>query len=116
MRMQGGAVPAGCGVLAAVQGGAFAHERARSAEACAARAGVAGFALAGLGTGESREERAELLRAGAAPLPRRLPRFLLAGAGAPRLPPARAPKCSCPCGCLPLLPPLISFLHPHCWG
>lgn len=80
VQMEG--TPSGsCGVLAAVQGGGFAVERQRSAVESAKRQGLAGFALNGLGTGETPEQRLELMQSAAAELPQDLPRFLLAGAG-----------------------------------
>ena len=67
-------------VLASIQGSGYDFERQRCAAEAASRPGVAGFSLAGLGTGESREERAALMEATVAELPSHLPRFLLAGA------------------------------------
>lgn len=68
-------------VLASIQGSSYVFERQRCAVEAAKRPGVAGFALAGLGSGESREQRAALVEATTAELPSHLPRFLLAGAG-----------------------------------
>ncbi|CAL8467578.1 g7116 [Coccomyxa elongata] len=71
------------GVLASIQGSRYGFERQRCAAEAAKRSGVAGFSLAGLGSGESREERAALLEATTDALPSHLPRYLLAGAGTP---------------------------------
>ncbi|KAK9909731.1 hypothetical protein WJX75_006677 [Coccomyxa subellipsoidea] len=71
------------GVLASIQGSSYSFERQRCASEAARRPGVAGFSLAGFGTGESCEERAALMEATTAELPENLPRFLLAGAGTP---------------------------------
>lgn len=71
------------GVLASIQGSSYSFERQRCASEAARRQGVAGFSLAGFGTGESCEERAALMEATTAELPDILPRFLLAGAGEP---------------------------------
>lgn len=68
-------------VLASIQGSSYGFERQRCAAEAAKRPGVAGFSLAGLGSGESREERAALLEATTDALPSHLPRYLLAGAG-----------------------------------
>ncbi len=73
--------PNGCKVLASIQGGRYDFERQRSAAEAAKRQGVSGFSIAGLGTGESRQERRSLMQAAIAELPTGLPRFLLAGAG-----------------------------------
>ncbi|BDA42772.1 probable Queuine tRNA-ribosyltransferase accessory subunit 2 [Coccomyxa sp. Obi] len=70
-------------VLASIQGSSYDFERQRCAAEAAKRLGVAGFSLAGLGSGESREKRAALMEAATAELPSHLPRYLLAGAGTP---------------------------------
>lgn len=57
-------------VLWPVVGGRFPEERRRSAVLAAERgAGAGGFALCGLGTGEARDARLELIRAAVEPLP-----------------------------------------------
>eukprot|EP00887_Chlorella_sp_A99_P007224 scaffold2.g7224.t1 len=71
-----------CGVLAPVAGARHLEERARSAAAVAALNGPAGYAICGLGTGESPEERRAVLEAAIAPLSPGLPR-LASTVGAP---------------------------------
>lgn len=68
-------------VLASIQGGAYDFERQRCAAEAAKRQGISGFSIAGLGTGESRQERSHLMQAAIAELPPELPRFLIVGAG-----------------------------------
>lgn len=69
-------------MLAPIAGAAHPDERARSAREAATRAGIAGFALTGFGTGETREQQADALSAATAELPADKPR-LLQGVGAP---------------------------------
>ncbi|KAL4857432.1 Queuine tRNA-ribosyltransferase accessory subunit 2 [Chlorella vulgaris] len=66
----------GAAVFAAVQGGQYLRERQRCAETMAAQPGVAGFVLAGLGTGESPSQRQQIVEQVVQRLPAAAPRLL----------------------------------------
>ncbi|KAI7838261.1 hypothetical protein COHA_007950 [Chlorella ohadii] len=61
---------------AVVQGAQYQHERQRCAEAVAGQPGVSGYVLGGLGTGESPEQRQQIVQAVLQRLPAGAPRML----------------------------------------
>mmetsp|Transcript_5562 Transcript_5562/g.15935 ORF Transcript_5562/g.15935 Transcript_5562/m.15935 type:complete len:538 (-) Transcript_5562:1373-2986(-) len=62
-------------ILAPIVGGRFPEERQRSAQLAAATPGLSGFALTGLGTGETEQQLSDMVHAAVAELPHDMPRL-----------------------------------------